>query len=170
MIKVDIGCGTRKQPEHIGIDILPFEGIDHQLNAGTEKLPFENDSVDEIYTSHFVEHLEAMERVHLINEAYRVLKPGGKMTIIVPHWGSCRAYGDLTHKFPPVSEFWFYYLKEEWRKENAPHNNFYTCNFEVTWGFNIRPDLQARATEHIQYALANYKEAAQDIVATLTKA
>lgn len=168
-IKLDIGCGKHKKEGHIGIDVIPFEGVDHVLNAGTERLPFEDGSVEEIHTSHFVEHLNAKERIHFVNEAARVLKQGGKMTIIVPHWASCRAYGDLTHQWPPVSEFWFYYLSKEWREVNAPHNDFYTCDFAVTWGYALREDVMIRNQEYQQFAMQNYKEVLQDTLATLIK-
>jgi hypothetical protein len=87
----------------------------------------------------------------------------------VPHWASCRAYGDLTHQWPPVSEFWFYYLNADWRKQNAPHNDTYTCDFDAVWGYGMHPTITTRNQEYQQFAMANYKEAVQDIHATLTK-
>lgn len=169
IIKLDIGCGKHKQQGFIGIDVIPFDEVDIVMNAGKEKFPFEDNSVDEIHTSHFLEHLTAMERVHFVNEAFRVLKKGGKCGIIVPHWASCRAYGDMTHQWPPVSEFWFYYLDKDWRAVNAPHNDFYTCDFTVTWGYSLRQDILARSQEYQQFAIQNYKEVLSDTVATLIK-
>lgn len=168
-LKLDIGCGKNKKPDHIGIDIIAFEGVDHVLNAGKDVWPFEDDTVDEISTSHFLEHLEAMERVHFVNEAYRVLKKGAKCFIVTPHWCSTRAYGDLTHKMPPVVEFWYYYLSKQWRDVNAPHNDFYKCDFDATWGYSLAPSLQFRSQEFKQFATENYKEAIQDLHATLVK-
>ena len=168
-MKIDIGCGTKKEAGFVGIDSRAFEGVDHVLNAGTERWPFDDDSIEEARASHFVEHLTPSERVHFANELGRVLKKGGKALIITPHWASCRAYGDLTHQWPPVSEFWFYYLNAAWRTGNAPHNDQYTCDFDNAQGYNIHPALQVRAQEHVQFAIANYKEAAQDLICTLTK-
>ena len=174
-LKIDFGCGKNKrQPDAdkipwIGVDEIKFEGVDVVMHVGKDKWPWKDNSVDEAHASHFVEHLTAQERIHFVNELYRVLKPESKFTMIVPHWNSCRAYGDLTHVWPPVSEFWFYYLKKEWRDINAPHNNFYTCNFEVTWGYNLEQSLTVRAAEQQQFAIQNYKEACQDIVATFIK-
>jgi hypothetical protein len=87
----------------------------------------------------------------------------------VPHWASCRAYGDLTHQWPPVSEFWFYYLGKDWRAANAPHNDGYTCDFDATWGYTLHQEIAARNQEYQIHAMNFFKEAAQDIVATLTK-
>lgn len=177
-MKLDIGCGSNKKEGFIGVDVIPFEGVDHVFHAGRDKWTFEDDSVDEIYASHFLEHLtnlnEQWERIHFFNEAFRVLKKDAKMTLIFPHWASQRYYGDPTHK-EPFSEFGFYYLDKEWRKVNAPHaciehsKDGYSCDFHATWGYNLRQDIMTRNQEFQQYAMANFKEAISDIIATLTK-
>lgn len=175
-LKIDLGCGTNKRTDGkwIGVDVLKFEGVDIVLDLGKKKWPWPDGSVDEVHASHFVEHLEAMERVHFVNELYRVLKPAvwnegrlvqGFATIIVPHWASQRAYGDVTHSWPPVSEFWFYYLDKDWRAVNAPHNNFYKCNLQVQWGYNMHPEIAARNVEFQQYEMKWGKEACSDIIA-----
>lgn len=172
VLKLDLGCGKRKcDPSFVGVDCRPFEGVDivHDL---TKPWPWENDSVDQVYCSHFIEHLERMERVHFANELFRVLKPGGQALLIGPHWASCRAYGDMDHKWPPLSEFWIYYLNKAWRDINAPHDDFYTCDFTYNQngvGFSLRQDITLRHIEYQQFALANFKEAASDIHFNLTK-
>lgn len=174
LVKIDLGCGKMKREGFIGVDSIAFEGVDVVANLN-EKWPFEDNSVDEAHASHVVEHFTAVERVHFINELYRVLKKGGYATIICPHWASCRAYGDPTHQWPPVSEFWFYYLSREWRSTQAPHTDKnvwdkgYDCDFEATWGYGIHPAVQLRNPEQQEYAVNFYKEAIQDIHATLTK-
>lgn len=167
-MKLDLGCGRNKKEGFIGVDSLSFPEVDivHDL---TKTWPWENDSIEEVHCSHTVEHLTAEERIFFVNELYRVLKVGGKATIITPHWCSTRAYGDLTHKWPPVCEMWFFYLDKAWRESQAPHNNFYTCNFDATWGYGMHASLPLRNAEFQQFALNFYKEAAQDIIATLTK-
>lgn len=175
-IKLDIGCGPNKKEGYVGIDILPFDGkVDHVFNAGTERWPFEDGSVDEAHSSHFVEHLTAPERIHFVNELHRVMKTGAKAAIITPHWCSNRAYGDLTHQWPPVSEMWFYYLDQKWRDGNAPHTDAkhnpkgYSCDFEATWGYSLHPGIQSRNPEYQQHAMQFWKEAVQDTYATVTK-
>ena len=168
-MKLDLGCGTRKKDGFIGVDSRAFPGVDVVCNLGTDPWPWQGETVEEVHSSHMLEHLTATERIHFVNELHRVLKKGAKATIAVPHWASVRAYGDLTHQWPPVSEFWFYYLSEAWRKDNAPHNDGYTCDFDATWGYGIHPSLVTRNAEFQQFALNNYVNAAQDIIATLTK-
>ena len=175
-MKIDFGCGSKKREGFLGADSIRFDNVDFVFDIGTEKFPFKDESVEEAHASHFVEHLTAYQRAHFVNELYRVLIPGGKCTVIVPHWASCRAYGDPTHQWPPVSEFWFYYLSQKWRNENAPHTDIkwnpqgFKCNFECTWGYALRPDLNTRNQEYQMFAMENYKEALQDTLATLIKA
>lgn len=165
LLKLDFGCGKNTREGFDGVDILDF-GQKHVLDV-TKPWPFEDNSVEEAHASHFVEHLDAEERIHFVNELYRVLIPDGKCTIIVPHWASERAYGDLTHKMPPVVGFWFHYLNKAWRATEAPHNDFYKCHFEVSWGFNLDQQIAMRNLEFQQFAIQFYKEAAKDMVATL---
>ena len=167
VVKLDFGCGKNPKEGFEGVDIRSF-GQKHTVDL-TKKWPWKDASVDEAHCSHFVEHLEAEERIHFVNELYRVLKPEAKCQVITPHWASCRAYGDLTHKWPPVSEFWFYYLSKEWRATNAPHNDGYSCDFSVTWGYNMNPALAQRNTDYQANAISWWKEAAQDIIATFVK-
>lgn len=174
-LKLDLGCGPNKREGFAGVDRLAFKGVDHVVDLTVTPWPWADSSVSEAHTSHFIEHLTAMERVAFVNELYRVLTPGGTCQLVVPHWASCRAYGDPTHQWPPVSEFWFYYLSKQWRAGNAPHTDAehlsggFACNFEATWGYNLRPDLALRNQEFQQFALANHKEAITDIIATLKK-
>jgi SAM-dependent methyltransferase len=202
-LKLDLGCGPSKRAGFKGVDCIGFPGVDFVVDLAKpryvplpphfksmtpyleqcferkiqcyEPWPWADDSVSEIHCSHCLEHFDSFERVHMVNEMWRVLKHGSKATIICPHWSSCRAYGDPTHKWPPVSEFWFYYLKKEWRITQAPHTdisnipNGFNCNFDVTWGYSIDPEVQARSQEYQQHALRYWKEAAQDVICTFTK-
>jgi hypothetical protein len=174
-LALDIGCGKNKKEGFIGVDQYAMDGVDIVLQLGFGKWPWEDNSVEEAHSSHFVEHLTASERVHFYNELCRVLKPGAKATIITPHWASNRAYGDPTHMWPPVAEMSFYYLSEDWRATQAPHTDIkwndlgYSCNFEATWGYGMHPSLTTRNQEYQSFAMQFYKEACQDMYATLTK-
>lgn len=174
--KLDFGAGPNPREGFEGVDQYPFDGkVKYVLDIAKDEWPFPDNSVEEAHASHFVEHLTGVERMRFCNNLYRVMKDGAKASIIIPHWASCRAYGDPTHQWPPVSEFWFYYLSKEWRMANAPHcdssllEGGFNCNFEATWGYSLRQDLTVKNQEYQQFALQNYKEVAQDTVATLVK-
>ena len=172
-LRLDLGCGTNKKQGFMGVDVIAFEGVDVVCDLGKETWPWADGSVEEAHCSHFVEHLafnpERPERIHFVNELYRVLKKGGKATIITPHWCSPRQWGDYTHR-EPVSEWWYFYLNADWRKKNAPHDTAYTCDFDATPpGYAPNPALQVYNQERVMYALTWYKSAADDMIATLIK-
>ena len=171
-MKLDLGAGKNKKEGFLAVDHIQFDGVDIVADL-KQKWPWEDNSVDEIHASHVLEHFERRERVHFMNEMWRVLKKDAKATIITPHWASNRAYGDMTHCWPPVSEMFFYYLDKGWRKVNCPHDDSefspegYNCDFNATWGYSLHPSLPVRSAEYQQNALQFWKEAAQDIHATL---
>ena len=174
MVKLDIGCGKNKREGFTGVDQYPMPGVDivHDVR---QTWPWDSDSVDEVHCSHFAEHLTATERFHFFNELHRVLKHGAKATIVVPYWRSSRAYGDPTHQWPPFVEMSWWYLNRAWRKVNAPHDDEewnpigFNCDFDSTYGYALAPSIATRNQDFQQFALAYYCEAAQDMVATLTK-
>jgi hypothetical protein len=177
-LRLDLGCGKNKKSGFVGVDAIAFEGVDVVANLAADRWPWEDGSVEEVHCSHFLEHLTNLEgrweRVHFFNELWRVLEKGGKCSLILPHWASTRYYGDPTHR-EPFSEMGFYYLNSQWRAGNAPHTDAahaatgYSCDFDASWGYSMNPAIVSRSAEHQQFALANYKEAAQDIIATLVK-
>jgi hypothetical protein len=176
LLKLDLGCGNNKREGFFGVDRVKFDKVDEVVDLCKRKngassdfvpWPWKDNSVEEVHCSHFLEHLKPEERIHFANEIHRILIADGRATIIVPHWCSNRAYGDLTHQWPPVSEMWFYYLSKGWRAANAPHNDFYTCDFDFTAGYSMHPSLLPRNQEYQQQALNFFKEAAQDIIATV---
>ncbi len=193
--RLDIGCGSAKKQHGpgekpwFGIDSIAFPGVDLVFDITSGKWPFADDSVAEFHSSHVIEHLTWPQRVLFFNELYRILIPGGKGQLILPHWASMRYYGDPTHQ-SPMSEFAFYYLSRAWRLggvplgapagtapqgANAPHTDSsfnkggYDCNFEVMWGHSLHPLLQTRNQEYQQHALTFWKDAAQDLIANITK-
>jgi hypothetical protein len=168
--RLDLGAGKGRHGEGwTTVDIRADFGADVTCDLGKERWPWEDNSVEEAWASHFVEHLTAEQRIHFANELHRVLLPGRSATIITPHWNSNRAYGDLTHQWPPVAEFWYFYLNADWRAVNAPHCDFYTCNFAPTMGYSPHPALAVKSNEYRQWATENCKEACQDLIATITK-
>jgi SAM-dependent methyltransferase len=171
-LRLDLGCGKNKREGFTGVDRRTFPGVDVVADL-LKPWPWGESTVTEIHASHMLEHFTGVDRVHVFNEMYRVLIPGGKATIITPHWASNRAFGDFTHQWPPVSEMLYFYVSKAWRDVNAPDNDIewndqgYRCDFDATWGYVLRADLLARNTEYQMFALGNYKEAASDLIATL---
>ena len=133
------------------------------------KLKYADNSVDEIGIIGTIEYLTADERIKFVNELHRVLKKGGKATMVTPYWCSNRAYTDLAVQWPPVAEGWFYHLHEDWRKENNPTEKRYKCDFAFTLGYGMHQLIVNRNQDFQQDAIMFKKEAAQDMIATLIK-
>lgn len=188
MKKLDIGCGPNKREGFAGVDWYPFPGVDHIFDVANEGAPwpFEDGSVDEVFSSHFLEHLDARGRCYFANELFRIMKPGAKATIVVPHWSSNRAYGDPTHQWPPISEMWPLYLNKLWRMGNdaatppvpgnAPHSDKkwlpwgYDCDFDsMSTPCGLHPIANGRNQEWLQFAVTAYKEIITDMMITLTR-
>lgn len=91
-MKLHLACGIVKLAGYINIDIDPNINPDVVIDL-TVPLPYINDSIGEIITYHFIEHLERGEAENLIRECYRVLKKGGFLTIEIPDiLGICKAF------------------------------------------------------------------------------
>jgi len=97
-MKLDIGCGKNKREGYIGIDIKDFNKVNFVINIDNTKLPFKDNSIEEIYTHHTLEHCQNI--VFIMNEFFRVCKPGAKIKIIVPYGTSHQFVQDPTHKTP----------------------------------------------------------------------
>lgn len=89
-MKLHLGCGHNLLEGWVNIDgwrIPPKPGcefIEHDLTKG---IPQPDNSVDLIFTEHFLEHIEREEAVVLLRDCRRALKPGGVMRIVVPDLG-----------------------------------------------------------------------------------
>lgn len=168
-LKLDLGTGkgATKPAGFIGVDIQP--GKDIVVADLRKRWPWKTNSVTEVQANYLVQYLTATERVHFANELYRVLAPGAQAIIMVPHWAASRAYGDPLIQWPPVSEMWFMTLSRSWREaQNSVDVSGYTCDFDHTLGYGLHPAIMSRNQEYQQHAVTFWKEAAQDIISTLT--
>ena len=170
LVRLDLGTGKglNKPAGFIGVDIVKHKEVDKVCDL-RKRWPWKSNSVDELNANYLIQYLKPEERVHFVNEAFRVLKPGGKLAVVVPHWCTSKAWGDLAAYFPPVSEAWFMSLNKAWREAQNYQTVDYDCDFDFTLGYSIHPQIQSRNQEFIQDAITWKKEAAQDTCATLTK-
>lgn len=122
MLILNLGCGTRtsRHPDVVNVDwslnirikksrllrtaVSPFLDaarrsrldqmgghlLAHDLSKG---IPFDSGSVDVVYHSHVLEHLDRFVARGFLEETLRVLKPGGLCRVVVPDFEFlCRAY------------------------------------------------------------------------------
>lgn len=82
MLRLDIGSGDNPLEGFTGVDLYSeAEGI---VNAPMNALPYPDESVDEIYSSHALEHVGKYEVVPTLHEWWRVMKWNARLTIEVP--------------------------------------------------------------------------------------
>lgn len=84
---------------------------DIEWGDATQGLPIQDESVDVLYSSHMLEHLDKNETEKFLGEAFRVLRPGGIIRIAVPdlkrqiaHYNECGdadAFIEATHLCAP---------------------------------------------------------------------
>lgn len=93
--QLDLGCGTAKRPGFIGLDLFEMPGVDHVLDLTSERFPFDDDSVDTVFSAHFLEHID--EPNHVFQEIGRVCRDGARIEIWTPYAWTNEAflYGHL---------------------------------------------------------------------------
>lgn len=80
---IDIGGGTIPKAGYVNLD--PVHGDGEFKRRAQDGIPAGDGTVDGLRASHVMEHILAgAERIFVMNEAWRVLKPGGEFEIIVP--------------------------------------------------------------------------------------
>ena len=83
--KLHLGCGRHRLDDWINTD-----SVTNGKNKGaefldvTEKFPYEDNSIDYIFSEHIIEHISYDEGTFMLGECYRVLKPGGKIRTSTP--------------------------------------------------------------------------------------
>lgn len=83
MKKINVACGFEYKPGYINIDIDRRVPADIYRNI-EQGLPFDDNSIDEVFSKHTLEHVNP-DNIHwVIAEIYRVLRPGGRFKCIVP--------------------------------------------------------------------------------------
>jgi SAM-dependent methyltransferase len=98
-LKLDLGCGTTKRDaSYVGVDVLAAPGVDVVGDAMEVLRALPDDRVEEIYSSHFLEHVDDLPS--LVREVARVLVVGGRCTGAVPHFSNPYYHSDPTHRRP----------------------------------------------------------------------
>lgn len=130
--KLHIGCGQDYKDGYCNLDRSPDVRADIYFDLETcsaiNQLPFEEDTFDEIFAAHTLEHITNI--LPLMEELYRVAKPGCVFLIRVPYGSTASAFDDPTHvrQFFPTSLLYFgqpaywradYGYRGDWRVEEC---------------------------------------------------
>ncbi len=87
MIKLHLGCGTNHLEEYVNIDIRYLPGVDEVNNIKFLR-KYQNNSIDEIYACHVLEHFGRWEYKDVLRRWHELLKPGGQLRLAVPNFAA----------------------------------------------------------------------------------
>lgn len=127
-IRIDIGCGAAKREGFIGLDNVAGPAVDFVLDLTKDRLPFEDATVDHVFSSHCLEHIKAP--FHLLREIGRVCKDGARIEFWTPYAFSNEAflYG---HEVFLTEETWMHFYRDTWAKVMCGRWLILNVNFVV---------------------------------------
>lgn len=125
-VVLELGCGIKKcHPEAIGIDALDYPCVDIVGDIYEVMAQFPASSVDKVYGYHFVEHVQNLDR--LIAELARLVRIGGIVEFVAPHFSNPYFYSDPTHRcFFGLYTFSYFSIDPPFRRRNPTYQ-------EVAW-------------------------------------
>jgi len=150
----------------INLDSMPLPGID--VTADLERcadtpLPFENDSIDEFLLSHVIEHIRAP--LPLMQELWRIAKPGARLTIRTPYGHSDDAWTDPTHVRPYfIHSFGFFSQPLYWKADYGYRGDWKTNRIVLF----VDPSERSLKPEQILSKVNSLRNVVKEMVAELT--
>jgi len=104
---LDVGCGINKLPGAIGIDRNPRTRADVLCDLDHFPYPFRDSSFDRLQAVHVIEHLSDVIRA--MEEFHRLVRPGGAVSLVTPHYTDFSSFCDPTHRWH-LNSFSFRYF------------------------------------------------------------
>lgn len=104
---LDVGCGLNKRPGAIGVDRNARTAADVLCDLDHFPYPFRDSVFDELYATHVIEHVSDVIRT--MEEFHRLVRPGGRIFIVTPHYTDFSSFCDPTHRWH-LNSFSFRYF------------------------------------------------------------
>jgi SAM-dependent methyltransferase len=82
-LRLDLGCGSTKKEGTIGLDFQSLPGVDYVLDIESQPLPFADQSVEYVFSSHFLEH--TYNPGNVLAEVGRVCIDGAQLEFWTPY-------------------------------------------------------------------------------------
>jgi phytanoyl-CoA hydroxylase len=122
MTRLDLGCGSAKRDGFIGLDHVEGPDVDHVLDLTKDPYPFADQSVDEVYSAHFLEHIE--EPNHVFEQIGRICKDHARIEFWTPYAFTKEAflYGHLQ-----------YITEEMWLHLCVSHRDLFVPMLKGRW-------------------------------------
>lgn len=123
-IKLNIGAAKTYIPGFINIDIS--DRADISLDLSKERLPFESDSVDLVFSYHTLEHIP--DYLFALSEIHRVLKHGGSFLVGLPYATLSEYHLVNPYHLHNFNEFSFCFFDTKRLKGSAAEDNHILFN------------------------------------------
>jgi SAM-dependent methyltransferase len=94
---LDVGCGINKLKGAIGIDRNPSSRADVLADLDHPPYPFRDSSFDALQAVHVIEHVSDVIRA--MEEFHRLVRAGGEVFIVTPHYTDFSSFCDPTHRW-----------------------------------------------------------------------
>ena len=92
---LNIGCGNDVRSNYINLDKVILPGVDIVWDANQYPYPLEDECITRVLMINVLEHIP--NTIGMIEELYRICKPGALINIRVPYWNSLEQSTDPTH-------------------------------------------------------------------------
>ena len=106
--KLNLGCGVDIKEGWVNLDSAALPKVDVVHNIENLPLPFADNEFDRILAQDVLEHVEY---IPVLKDLHRILKPGGSLTVRVPHFTSKNNFVDPTHKKLFSVSTWDFFVK-----------------------------------------------------------
>jgi SAM-dependent methyltransferase len=94
---LDVGCGIKKLVGSVGIDRNPASAADVLCDLDRFPYPFADGAFDAVQAVHVIEHVSDVIRT--MEEFHRLLRAGGRVRIVTPHYTDFSSFCDPTHRW-----------------------------------------------------------------------
>jgi predicted SAM-dependent methyltransferase len=133
-VRLNLGCSDAHVKGWVNVDLCPPADVIADLS---KYWLWDNSTVEAITAWDIFEHLP--NKLWTMNEAHRVLRPGGTLDLVVPTTDGRGAFQDPTHKsfWTPNDLFYFCENYPEWQR------------FHVSYGITAR--FRVVSQSHAEY-------------------
>ena len=111
-MRLNLGCSDRHLPGYVNVDICEPADLCVDL---MQRWPWADNSIEEIHAHDIIEHLP--NKILTMNEAWRVLAPGGKFDVVVPTTDGRGAWQDPDHRSWWNRNSFYYYTHGDAHRE-----------------------------------------------------
>lgn len=135
-LSLQLGCGDVRIDGFYGVDRVALPGVAVEADLEEPLGLFPDDSVAEVLSHHCFEHVRGF--LPLMSELFRVVRPGGRILVEVPHFSNPYAWSDPTHVRTFGLYTMFYFVRPELQPQRKVPVFYSSTRFRVL-GTRIKP-------------------------------